>query len=54
MRGLDVRAAVANATAAGFRVRAIGSGVVQSQLPQPGDVLPQNAMVTLRLNEVAQ
>ncbi len=54
MRGLDVREAVASATAAGLRVRAIGSGVVQSQLPQPGDVLPQNAMVTLRLFEVAQ
>jgi cell division protein FtsI (penicillin-binding protein 3) len=54
MRGLDVRAAVASATAAGYRVRAIGSGVVQSQLPQPGDVLPQNAMLTLRLTEVAQ
>jgi cell division protein FtsI (penicillin-binding protein 3) len=54
MRGLDVRAAVASATGAGFRVQAIGSGVVQSQQPQPGDVLPQNVMVTLHLREVAQ
>jgi cell division protein FtsI (penicillin-binding protein 3) len=54
MRGMDARAAVASATAAGLRVRAIGSGVVQSQLPQPGDVLPQNTMVTLHLTEVAR
>jgi cell division protein FtsI (penicillin-binding protein 3) len=52
LRGFDARAAVASATAAGFRVHAIGSGVVQSQLPQPGDVLPQNTMLTLRLAEV--
>jgi cell division protein FtsI (penicillin-binding protein 3) len=51
MRGLDARAAVASATAAGLRVRTIGSGVVQSQLPQPGDVLPQNTTVVLRLGE---
>jgi len=49
MRGMDARGAVASATAAGLRVRTIGSGVVQSQLPLPGDVLPQNAIVTLRL-----
>ena len=54
MRGMDARGAVASATAAGLRVRTIGSGVVQSQLPLPGDVLPQNAMVTLRLAEVAR
>ncbi|HEY8130964.1 MAG TPA: penicillin-binding protein, partial [Thermoanaerobaculia bacterium] len=54
MRGMDARRAVASATAAGLRVRTIGSGVVQSQLPFPGDVLPQNAMVTLRLTEVGR
>lgn len=51
LRGMDARAAVASATASGLRVRTIGSGVVQSQLPQPGDVLPQDAMVTLHLVE---
>jgi cell division protein FtsI (penicillin-binding protein 3) len=54
MLGMDARGAVARATAAGLRVRTIGSGVVQSQIPLPGDVLPQNAMVTLRLSEVAR
>ncbi len=54
MRGLDARAAVASATAAGFQVRTIGSGVVQSQLPPPGGALPEHAMLTLRLAEVAQ
>ena len=38
MRGMDARAAVASATAAGLRVRTMGSGVVQSQT-QMGDVL---------------
>ncbi|PYQ52590.1 MAG: penicillin-binding protein [Acidobacteria bacterium] len=45
LRGMDARAAVASATAAGLRVRTIGSGVVQSQIPMPGDVL------LLRLSE---
>ena len=54
LRGLDARAAVASATAAGFRVRALGSGVVQSQLPLPGDVLPENRLLTLRFAEVAR
>jgi len=48
MRGLDARAAVASATAAGLRVRTIGSGVVQSQLLQADDVL------LLRLSEASQ
>ncbi len=48
LRGLDARAAVASATAAGLRVRTIGSGVVQSQFPQAGDVL------LLRLGEASQ
>jgi len=47
MRGMDARAAVASATAAGLRVRTMGSGVVQSQI-QNGDVL------LLRLSEVAR
>lgn len=54
LRGLDARAAVASATAAGFRVRALGSGVVQSQIPLPGDVLPENRLLTLRFAEVAR
>lgn len=54
MRGLDARTAVASATAAGFQVRTIGSGVVQSQFPPPGEALPENAMMTLRLAEVSQ
>ena len=45
LRGMDARAAVANATAAGLRVRTVGSGVVQSQTSMPGDVL------LLRLSE---
>src|SRR5436190_5097854 len=47
MRGMDARAAVATATAAGLRVRTTGSGVVQSQ-NQMGDVL------LLHLAEVAR
>jgi len=54
LRGLDARAAIARATSAGFRVRATGSGVVQSQLPLPGDVLPENRLLTLRFAEVAR
>ncbi len=52
--GLDVRAAVASATAAGFRVRTFGSGVVQSQIPMPGGLLPEDRLLTLRLNEVVR
>jgi cell division protein FtsI (penicillin-binding protein 3) len=48
LRGMDVRAAVANATAAGLRVRTVGSGVVQTQLQMPGDVL------LLHLGEASQ
>lgn len=44
--GLDARAAVANATAAGYRVRTFGSGVVQSQMQTADRVL------TLHLGEV--
>ena len=54
VRGLDARAAVASATAAGFRVRTFGSGVVQSQMPLPGGLLPEDRLLTLRLSEVAR
>jgi cell division protein FtsI (penicillin-binding protein 3) len=51
LRGLDARAAVALATAAGFRVRASGSGVVQTQQPMPGEALPADHQVILTLAE---
>ena len=47
LRGLDARAAIARATSAGLRVRAIGSGVVQSQTFSDG-------VLTLHLGEVAR
>ena len=47
LQGMDARAAVASATAAGLQVRTMGSGVVQSQT-QMGNVL------LLRLAEVAR
>ena len=46
LRGLDARAAIARATSAGMRVRAIGSGVVQSQTFSDG-------VLTLQLGEAA-
>jgi cell division protein FtsI (penicillin-binding protein 3) len=49
--GLDARAAVASATAAGFRVRTLGSGVVQSQTPLPGGLVPEDRLLTLHLAE---
>jgi cell division protein FtsI (penicillin-binding protein 3) len=52
--GLDARAAVASATAAGFRVRTFGSGVVQSQIPAPGGLLPEDRLLTIRLAEVGR
>jgi cell division protein FtsI (penicillin-binding protein 3) len=52
--GLDLRAAVANATAAGFRVRTHGCGVVQSQTPMPGGLMPEDRLLTLNLTEVAR
>ncbi|HEX7709069.1 MAG TPA: penicillin-binding transpeptidase domain-containing protein [Thermoanaerobaculia bacterium] len=51
LRGLDARAAVAIAVAGGFEVRAIGSGVVISQKPEPGGALPAERQMTLRLSE---
>ncbi|MEK6372670.1 MAG: penicillin-binding transpeptidase domain-containing protein [Acidobacteriota bacterium] len=47
LRGLDARAAIARATSAGFRVRATGSGVVQSQVLS-------GQLLTLQLGEVAR
>lgn len=49
LRGLDARAAISRAVANGLTVRAIGSGVVTSQDPQPGGALPQNRRLTLQL-----
>jgi cell division protein FtsI (penicillin-binding protein 3) len=51
LRGLDARAAVSRATAAGFRVRASGSGVVQTQQPLPGEASPNDHQVVLTLAE---
>jgi cell division protein FtsI (penicillin-binding protein 3) len=54
LRGLDARAAVALATRSGFRVRASGSGVVQTQKPLPGEALPNDHQVVLTLAEGAR
>jgi cell division protein FtsI (penicillin-binding protein 3) len=51
LRGLDARAAIAKAVASGLTVRAIGSGVVTSQDPEPGGAMPQSRKVTLQLSE---
>ena len=51
LRGLDARAAVAAATASGLLVDAIGSGVVKSQQPWPGEALPENRRIALQLAE---
>ena len=50
-RGLDARAAVARAVAAGLIVRVDGSGVVTSQEPLPGGALPQTRTISLTLAE---
>lgn len=54
LRGLDARAALARATAAGFRVRTSGSGVVHTQQPMPGEALPIDHQVVLTLAEGAR
>ncbi|HYH05854.1 MAG TPA: penicillin-binding transpeptidase domain-containing protein [Thermoanaerobaculia bacterium] len=51
LRGLDARAAIARAVASGLTVRAIGSGVVTSQDPQPGGALPVSRRVTLTFSK---
>jgi cell division protein FtsI (penicillin-binding protein 3) len=53
-RGLDARAAISRATAAGLLVRAVGSGVVQQQQPLPGEALPNDRRLTLTLAEAAR
>jgi cell division protein FtsI (penicillin-binding protein 3) len=53
-RGLDARAALSRATAAGLLVRAVGSGVVQTQQPLPGEALPNDRRLTLTLAEAAR
>jgi cell division protein FtsI (penicillin-binding protein 3) len=50
-RGLDARAAIAQAVASGLAVRAIGSGVVTSQDPQAGGAVPADQMLTLHLQK---
>jgi len=54
VRGLDTRAAITRAVAAGMQVRAVGSGVVQSQIPEPGQALPSNRLLTLACAEIAK
>jgi cell division protein FtsI (penicillin-binding protein 3) len=54
LRGLDARAAIAKAVSSGLTVRAIGSGVVISQDPNPGGALPHNRRVTLQLSAEAR
>lgn len=51
LRGLDARAAIARAVARGLTVRAIGSGVVTSQKPEPGEALPMDRRLTIELSE---
>ncbi|HEX8153799.1 MAG TPA: penicillin-binding transpeptidase domain-containing protein [Thermoanaerobaculia bacterium] len=51
LRGLDARAAIAKAVATGLVVRAVGSGVVTSQNPLPGEALPLNKHISLTLAE---
>lgn len=50
LRGLDARAAIARAVASGLTVRAIGSGVVTSQNPEPGGALPGDRRLTLQFS----
>ena len=54
LRGLDARAAVSHATASGLLVKAVGSGVVTSQNPSPGEALPVNRQIALVLAEAAR
>jgi len=54
LRGLDGRAAVASAVAAGLNVQVVGSGVVTNQNPQPGGALPQDHQLLLTLAEIVR
>jgi cell division protein FtsI (penicillin-binding protein 3) len=47
LRGLDARAAIALAVGRGLSVEAVGSGVVSSQSPAPGEVLPPQGRMIL-------
>lgn len=51
LKGLDARAAVACATAAGLFVEAVGSGVVTTQNPGAGEALPGDRRVSITLAE---
>lgn len=53
LRGLDARAALARATASGLTIQAVGSGVVTSQTPMPGEALPGSGRLALVLGEPA-
>jgi cell division protein FtsI (penicillin-binding protein 3) len=54
LHGLDARAAIAGAVAAGLTVRVAGSGMVTNQSPQPGAAMPQDRQIFLSLAEVAK
>ena len=54
LRGLDARAAVAQATASGLLVEAVGSGVVTSQNPQAGEAMPPSGRIALVLAEAGR
>jgi cell division protein FtsI (penicillin-binding protein 3) len=53
-RGLDARTAVARATSSGLHVQAVGSGVVTTQQPNPGEALPTDRRISLTLAEGAR
>ena len=53
-RGLDARTAVAQATSSGLHVQAVGSGVVTTQQPNPGEALPADRRISLTLAEGAR
>ena len=54
LSGLDARAAVARATAAGLLVQTVGSGVVASQNPTAGEALPGDRRISITLHEGAR
>ena len=54
LKGLDARAAVARATAAGLLVEAVGSGVVTTQNPRAGEALPASRRVSILMAEAGR
>jgi len=50
LRGLDARTAISAATSRGLSVRTVGTGVVGSQSPAPGDLVPANHQMVLTLS----